>query len=255
MKISKPRPGDPITAKLIGDIIDEVESNKLIQGHRIRCSRGPNGTRIEVIDKPRRRQTEFLHPFEVRWNGEENDGSGAWVLWAPNTAEMIQYDGSYVPITVGLTAATTLPAGWYKIPVSTTSSSAMVRVNIIRVTDQLGTSTHAEISNTYPIYPSGTGYELAFTAVVARVSYDSEDNIRQVKQLVDSLVTVGGGSGGGSGYGYTGQLVRITRLAWETYELHLYGVLDTYENGLLKTPGTEESVISTVTTVAHSTLH
>ena len=50
----------------------------------------------------------------MRWSQSENSGDGAWVIWLPDLAKLVQLDGAYLTLT-GVTAATKLPTGWYTI--------------------------------------------------------------------------------------------------------------------------------------------
>ena len=67
-KLTKPAPGTPISSSLICDIIDELESLRLIETPGVRFGRSPNGTRVFVSppNPARTAASETPGCFEIR---------------------------------------------------------------------------------------------------------------------------------------------------------------------------------------------
>lgn len=141
-----------------------------------------------TVRNERDRRDRPPHPFEVRWSGEANSGDGAWVIWLPDLADAVMYDGSYVTPT-GVTAADELVDGWYTV--DDLGDSGDVYLNLT-VPDS-GSASAAFASSAGQ---SATGTTvLAIKIATATASTDDDDlTTHHVTQLVTSSVTIGGNS-------------------------------------------------------------
>lgn len=137
---------------------------------------------------------DFLHPFEVRWSASENNGAGAWVIWLPDSARLVFYDRAWRTIT-GITAATTLPAGWYTMD----AIRAQDRTVYLSCFDSRSTTYgYVQVSITRADTQGAMGGEYFFCAKVAEMTVDETTGAKRVKQFVDSTVEISNGNGGGS---------------------------------------------------------
>lgn len=116
--------------------------------------------------------TEFLHPFEVRYY------SGEYIIWLPNPAKLLMYGNSYATIQ-GVTAHATLPSGWYTM--DSVSAQAQGVYLVVNITDSSGI-----VSATLDDQEANaqTGHTI-YNILIATTSGSS------VRQYVDSAVFLG----------------------------------------------------------------
>ena len=156
----------------------------------------------------------FPAPFTVRWSQSEDNGSGAWVIWLPDLAKLVQLDGVYLTLT-GVTAATKLPTGWYTIDELVPDTQEEVWCNL-------------HIPNTWPVATATahindyaesaeTEYECVINVKVAQTA-ETAAGAKLVKQLVDSLITESSAPPNGAPIGYSYQDITIvTDVEYDTY--------------------------------------
>jgi hypothetical protein len=131
---------------------------------------------------------EFPPPFAVRWSASETSG-GTWLIWLPDRAKLVSYDGSYISTIIGVTAAQNFPAGYYTVT-ALSASSTSVYLNVT-VTDSTGAAT-AELSDTAGTASSG---ETVYSVLIATMATDANTGAKLVKQFVASAIVLGGGGG------------------------------------------------------------
>ena len=130
----------------------------------------------------------FPAPFTVRWSQSEDSGSGAWVIWLPDLAKLVQLDGVYLTLT-GVTAATRLPTGWYTIN-DDDGEATEVYCNVHKPTGSGSPSANISIDA-----DTATTGESVIPVLVARMT-TSTAGAKLVKQFVDSALILAGGGGG-----------------------------------------------------------
>ena len=137
---------------------------------------------------------DFPPPFTVRWAQSENNGQGAWVIWLCNQAGtfLVTVGRSRKTITDGITAAQTLPAGWYTMD-DVSASGNQVWLNVLVPKGESTAPESVEISNTGK---TDTSQRKAYSILVAQMSTDSATGARRVRQYVTSSVTFGDDEGG-----------------------------------------------------------
>lgn len=126
-------------------------------------------------------------PFTVRWSASETSG-GAWVIWLPSLASLVNVDGSAVTIT-GATAAQNLAAGWYTVSGVSASSTAIYLNVTIPDPGTTGATTTAELSASAA--SSSTGNKV-YPLTVATLATDATTGAKSVKQSLSSAVVIGG---------------------------------------------------------------
>ena len=136
---------------------------------------------------------DFPPPFTVRWAQSENSGQGAWVIWLPDTSQLVMYDKAYLTPS-GLTAAAALPSGWYKISGMQSSAEEVWLVAHVPDDPESTTPPSAELSDSEGQATTG---ESVINLLVAQMETDGTSGARRVKQFVDSAVVFGSGSGSG----------------------------------------------------------
>lgn len=168
-------------------------------------------------------------PFAVRWSASADSGSGAWVIWLPNLAQLVHYGASAISTISGVTAAAELPSGWYTVDALQASSVALYLV--VSVVDATGVVTAALSDQAGTASTGQTVYNL----LVASMATNATTGMKSVKQYLASTVTLGGAGGGGGTTGYTGSLTRMTDIEWDTtyHKLVKHYAVETYANGLL----------------------
>lgn len=129
----------------------------------------------------------FPSPFTVRWSQSENDGSGAWVIWLPDLAKLVQLDGAYLTLE-GVTAATKLPTGWYTID-DDDGEATEVYCNVHKPTGSGSPSANISVDA-----DTATTGESVIPVLVARM-VTTESGAKLVKQFVDSSLILAGGAG------------------------------------------------------------
>lgn len=134
----------------------------------------------------------FPPPFTVRWSQSESSGEGAWVIWLPDTSQLVMYDTDYITPS-GITATSALPSGWYKISGMQGDAEELWLVAHIPGPDATG-SPSAEFSDSEGQATTG---ESVINLLIAQMETDDDTEAKRVKQYVDSAVVLGGGSGGG----------------------------------------------------------
>ena len=135
---------------------------------------------------------DFPPPFTVRWAQSESNGQGAWVIWMPSNGRLFYW--TWVPKSFGgITAAQTLPQGWFTIDDCFASSTGLYIIALVKTDDlsRIGTVT---ISSTVSGHET-TGYT-AIPLQIASMSRDTTTGKVRVKQLIDSAVTLSMGGGG-----------------------------------------------------------
>jgi len=153
----------------------------------------------------------FPAPFTVRWSQSEDSGSGAWVIWLPDLAKLVQLDGAYLTLT-GVTAATKLPTGWYTIDELVSDTEVWCNLHIPN-TWPVGTAT-AHI-NDYA--ESAETDEWVINVHVAQMM-ETANGAKLVKQLVDSLITESSAPPNGAPIGYSYQdITVVTDVEYDTY--------------------------------------
>jgi hypothetical protein len=129
----------------------------------------------------------FPAPFTVRWSQSEDNGSGAWVIWLPDLAKLVQLDGAYLTLT-GVTAATVLPTGWYTIN-DDDGEATEVYCNV-----HMPTGSGSPSANISVDADTATTGESVIPVLVARMT-TSTAGAKLVKQFVDSALILAGGGG------------------------------------------------------------
>lgn len=135
---------------------------------------------------------DFPPPFTVRWAQSESSGQGAWVIWIPSNGRLFYW--TWTPKSFGgITAAQTLPQGWFTIDDCFASSTGLYIIALVKTDDtsRIGTVT---ISSTVTGHET-TGYT-AIPLQIASMSRDTTTGGVRVKQLIDSAVTLSMGGGG-----------------------------------------------------------
>ena len=155
----------------------------------------------------------FPAPFTVRWSQSEDNGSGAWVIWLPDLAKLVQLDGAYLSLT-GVTAATVLPTGWYTIDELVPDTQEEVWCNL-------------HIPNTWPVatatahindYAESAETDEWVINVHVAQTMETTNGAKLVKQLVDSLITESSAPPNGAPIGYSYQDITIvTDVEYDTY--------------------------------------
>lgn len=135
----------------------------------------------------------FPPPFTVRWSQSQSSGEGAWVIWLPDTANLVMYETDYITPS-GISPATALPSGWYKIIGMQSDAEEVWLVAHIPDPDETG-SPSAELSDSEGQATTG---ESVINLLIAQMETDDETGAKRVKQFVDSAVVFGGGTGGES---------------------------------------------------------
>ena len=133
---------------------------------------------------------DFPLPFTVRWSQSQSSGEGAWVIWLPDTANLVMYDSDYITPS-GISAATALPSGWYKISGMQSDAEEVWLVAHIPDPDETG-SPSAELSDSEGQATTG---ESVINLLIAQMETDDDTGAKRVKQFVDSAVVFGGGTG------------------------------------------------------------
>lgn len=137
---------------------------------------------------------DFPPPFTVRWSASAKNKRGAWVIWLPDVAQLVMFEGVYLNIG-GVTAEQALPAGWYEIDDATASSTEIyLVVTITKSGSGEIVSIDAELSTSEGQATTG---ETVHNILVATMATDAQTGAKRVKQYVDSAVVLGGGGGGG----------------------------------------------------------
>ena len=152
----------------------------LLRGRR--GNTGGGGTAYATISPD-----AFPLPFAVRWSASETSG-GAWVIWLPSLASLVNVDSSAVTIT-GVAAAQNLAAGWYTVSGVSASSTAIYLNITIPDPDQTGATTTAELSASAA--SSSTGNKV-YSLTVATLATDATTGAKSVKQSLSSAVVIGG---------------------------------------------------------------
>jgi hypothetical protein len=136
---------------------------------------------------------DYPPPFTVRWSQSESSGEGAWVIWLPDTSQLVMHDKAYLTPS-GISAASVLPSGWYTISGIESDSEEVWLVAHIPDPDATG-SPSAEFSDSEGQATTG---ESVINLLVAQLESDDNTGAKRVKQFVDSTVVFGGGTGGES---------------------------------------------------------
>jgi hypothetical protein len=135
----------------------------------------------------------FPAPWTVRWSASANNKQGTWVIWLPDIAQLVMFEGVYLNIG-GVTAEQALPEGWYTIDDATASSTEVYLVVTITKSDNGEiVSVDAELSTSEG---QATTDETVHNILVAEMETDAETGAKRVKQYVDSAVVLGGEGGG-----------------------------------------------------------
>ena len=131
-------------------------------------------------------------PFSVRWSASADSGSGAWVIWLPNLAQLVHYGSSAISTISGVTAAAELPAGWYTVDALQASSVALYLVVSVVAATGVVTAALSDQAGT-----ASTG-QTVYNLLVASMATNATTGMKSVKQYLASTVTLGGAGGGGS---------------------------------------------------------
>jgi len=186
----------------------------------------------------------FPAPFTVRWSQSEDNGSGAWMIWLPDLAKLVQLDGAYLTLT-GVTAATKLPTGWYTIN-GDDGEATEVYCNVHKPTGSGSPSANISIDA-----DTATTGESVIPVLVARMT-TSTAGAKLVKQFVDSALILAGGDGGGGSITATGTVVSsvdyVTSSGDPDFALHPYAIR------ILRGTLTYNAATSTLSVVADPTL-
>ena len=188
----EPAPGDKITAELVRELIRCIRERQLIKGPNYSTSTGPNGTYLKLELPKRQTFPRAPLPYEVRWAQSENNGEGAWVIWLPDTAKLLSYDGEYVTLA-GITASQALPDGWYTID-DLDGESEGVYLIVEKDTPSGGDSSETPTISAKLSGSDGESEgeeEKVVALLVAEIETDSGTGAKRVKQYVDSAVTLG----------------------------------------------------------------
>lgn len=193
-----------------------------------------------------------LLPYTVRWCSAEASGDGAWVVWLGDLSRVL-YHAGVARQPGGVTAAATLPAGWYLVDDFTASGTALW-LNV-RMVSGTGAFDGAELSSTPGSATSG--YDVA-AYCVAVLSVDATTGARAVVQYICSAVVLaaaGSGGGGGGTSGYTGTQYVPYDFDGPRSDGKLYALTRTwtFADGLLQSVTTGPDVV-VADTVEHSGL-
>lgn len=188
----EPAPGDKITAELVRELIRCIRERQLLKGPNYTISTGPNGTYLKLELPQKQTFPREPLPYEVRWAQSENEGEGAWVIWLPDAAKLLSYDGEYVTLD-GITASQTLPDGWYTID-DLDGESEGVYLIVEKDTPSGGDSGETPTISAKLSGSDGEGEsegEKVVALLVAEIETNSDTGAKRVKQYVDSAVTLG----------------------------------------------------------------
>lgn len=131
---------------------------------------------------------QYLAPYTVRWSQSQESGTGAWVIWLPDTSKLLMYASSY--ITPGsISPAASLPPGFYTITDLPADATSVWLV--VHIPDQ-GSGRFADFAASPGTAETG---ETIYNILVATMTTDSETGAKWVKQLVDSAITLGARGG------------------------------------------------------------
>ena len=138
---------------------------------------------------------DFPPPFTVRWAQSENNGSGAWVIWMVSgtpsvSSQSLVYLDTDALAPDNLIAASTLPAGWYRM-YNVGSDRRSVYLCIV-VPHGTGSAQCSLVGN----YPSPVSDADNYRIPVATMSVDSNTGARRVKQYLKSVVGISRQNGG-----------------------------------------------------------
>lgn len=161
-------------------VLTPVAVRKLTEALRKRTGDSIGGTSASPVD-----ERDFPPLFTVRWSQTENSGAGAWCVWIPDTTNALVYSGASVTIS-GLTAATSLPSGWYVL--SGFSSTVDIWL-VLSVVDSTGAAS-AVIASSAGQSTTGT---TVYNILVAKCTTTAATGEKQVRQNVCSVVSIGGG--------------------------------------------------------------
>jgi hypothetical protein len=126
---------------------------------------------------------DYLPPYTVQWAQSANDGEGSWIIWLPSE-ELLVVDGQPVDVRDTLDAVGgDYPEGWYLLDCLATDDDAMLYMSI-----------DMSALDRYVVWSSDAGGldEDGIDILVAETYVDSETGVKRVKQLVYSVVTIGG---------------------------------------------------------------
>lgn len=134
---------------------------------------------------------DFPLPFTVRWSASAAE-AGAWIIWLPNPERLVMFDGVYSALG-GITAAQSLPAGWYTLD-GVVASSGEIWLSITVTKSDSGEIISVAAALSAAEKQSATG-ETVYNIVVAEMITATATGAKRVKQFVDSAVIIGGESG------------------------------------------------------------
>lgn len=139
---------------------------------------------------------DFPPPFTVRWAQSENNGEGAWVIWltGPAANPLVIVGRTKKAISDGITAAQTLPAGWFTMDdVDEDENQVWLSVGVAKpgqtAPDQVMISNRGRVDDTTRYW---------YSVQIARMKKDATTGARRVVQIVDSLVSFSSDAGSGT---------------------------------------------------------
>lgn len=186
-----------------------------------------------------------LLPYTVRWCSAEASGAGAWVVWLGDLSRVL-YHAGVAQQPGNVTAAATLPAGWYLVDDLTTSHTALW-LNV-RTVSGTGAFADAELSSTPA--SATTGYDVAAYCVAA-LSVDATTGARSVAQYICSAVVLAAPGAGGGGTQQTATAITaiaLREVSTGNYQLQVKTTPLTF----VGTMGNESAWTTVFDTVPHS---
>lgn len=152
----------------------------------------PSGNTGPALAPASAHPDRYPAPYTVRWAQGENNGEGAWVIWLPDAAKLLSYDGEYVTLG-GIAASQTLPDGWYTID-DLDGESEGVYLIVEKDTPSGGDSGETPTISARLSGSDGegeSGEERVVALLVAEIKTNSDTGAKRVKQYVDSAVALG----------------------------------------------------------------
>lgn len=185
--------GTPLTPSVIKQIHTAVRRFMPIAGNGIRTTVTAGGTIISAIPAPAsKKQKDKPLPFEVRFDGTLDSGSGGWKIYLP-TEHLVFYATAYLDPIGGVTAildGNGDETGWY-----TFDDITLQATHIWLVISESSGSYSANLSATQG---SGAVANICIAEVSYTAATQSEPASVETKQSAVGAITLGGGGMSGT---------------------------------------------------------